>query len=146
MRITSKSRHAITSMFELMMQNKPVKLASLSENNGVSLSYLEQIFAALREKGLVRGQRGPGGGYVLARNASEISIADVICAVDEWVDYVFNKPKAPSFVAQGFTTSMLWDDLSRDIYKFLSDTSLLDVVAGRDSASDELDTIIKKVA
>ena len=146
MRITSKSRHAITSMFELMMQNKPVKLASLSENNGVSLSYLEQIFAALREKGLVKGQRGPGGGYVLAKNASEISIADIICAVDEWVDYVFNKPKAPSFGAQTFTTSMLWDDLSRDIYKFLSDTSLLDVVAGRDSNKDELDAFIKKVA
>lgn len=146
MRITSKSRHAITSMFELMMQNKPVKLAALSENNGVSLSYLEQIFAALRVKSLVKGQRGPGGGYVLAKNASEISIADIICAVDEWVDYVHNKPKAPSYVSQTFSTNMLWDDLSKDIYKFLAETSLLDVVAGRDSDNSPLDTMIKKVA
>lgn len=146
MRITSKSRHAITSMFELMMQNTPVKLAALSDNNGISLSYLEQIFAALRAKGLVKGQRGPGGGYVLAKNAADISIADIIRAVDEWVDYAFSRPKTASASSRPLSTHILWDDLSQHIYSYLSETSLLDVAAGVDPAKDDYKSVMKKAA
>ena len=87
MRLSTKSRYAITAMLDLALNGTkgPVTLAEISENQNISLSYLEQLFASLRAKGLVRGVRGPGGGYFLARDAGKISIADVFCAVDEWV-------------------------------------------------------------
>jgi Rrf2 family iron-sulfur cluster assembly transcriptional regulator len=117
-------------MLELALQNKPVKLSMISDNNSISLSYLEQIFSSLRVKGLVRGQRGPGGGYVLAKKPEEVSIADIISAVDEWVEYAFSKPRLTSASSQMLTTHLLWNDLSHHIYDFLSATTLADVVAG----------------
>jgi Rrf2 family iron-sulfur cluster assembly transcriptional regulator len=107
----------------------PVTLADISENQGISLSYLEQLFAALRGKGLVRGVRGPGGGYYLGRASDEISIADVICAVDEWVEYTRCNPKATvSLDSQRDMTHGLWDDLSQQIFVFLADITLADLV------------------
>lgn len=129
MRISTKSRHAITSMLELTLKDRPVKLSDISENNAISLSYLEQIFAALRVKGLVKGQRGPGGGYMLAKDTAEISIADIISAVDEWVEYAFSKPKTVIPNNQPLSTHMLWSDLSHQIYDFLAATTLADLVA-----------------
>jgi len=78
---------SIAAMLDLALHSGrgPVTLADISVNQGISLSYLEQLFAALRGKQLVRGVRGPGGGYYLGRPSGEISIADIICAVDEWV-------------------------------------------------------------
>jgi len=129
MRISTKSRHAITSMLELTLKDRPVKLSDISENNAISLSYLEQIFAALRAKGLVKGQRGPGGGYMLAKDTTEISIADIISAVDEWVEYAFSKPKMAIPSSQPLSTHVLWNDLSHQIYDFLAATTLTDLVA-----------------
>jgi Rrf2 family iron-sulfur cluster assembly transcriptional regulator len=105
----------------------PVTLADISENQSISLSYLEQLFAALRAKGLVRGVRGPGGGYYLGRDASEISVADIICAVDEWVEYTRSKAQQPPQEVQ-CTTRGLWDDLSQQIFDFVADISLRDLV------------------
>jgi Rrf2 family iron-sulfur cluster assembly transcriptional regulator len=106
----------------------PVTLADISENQGISLSYLEQLFAALRGKGLVRGVRGPGGGYYLGRDADEISIADIICAVDEWVEFTRCKGKENCQDGQRCLTHSLWDDLSRQIFVFLSDITLAELV------------------
>ena len=128
MRINTKSRYAISAMFELLIQNKPVKLADISESNAISLSYLEQIFALLRSKGLVKGQRGPGGGYVLGKHPSEISIAEIIAAVDEWVEYNFNKPRNYQASMQNQSAYFLWDELSLNIYDYLSGISLSDIV------------------
>jgi len=139
MRISTKSRHAITSMLELALQNQPMKLSMISDNNGISLSYLEQIFASLRLKGLVRGQRGPGGGYVLGKPAAEISIADIISAVDEWVEYAFSKPKMYVSASPALTTQTLWNDLSHQIYDFLDTTSLADILANCSDYQDLLD-------
>lgn len=146
MRITTKSRHAITSMLELATQNKPVKLAMISENNNISLSYLEQIFASLRVKGLVKGQRGPGGGYVLAKTTSEISVADIIAAVDEWVDYAFSKPRNQFSSVQPLTTHTLWNDLSHKIFDFLAATTLQDVIAGDGTLSEDFKSVLHKAA
>ncbi|NNJ91256.1 MAG: Rrf2 family transcriptional regulator [Gammaproteobacteria bacterium] len=129
MRISTKSRHAITAMLELTLQDRPMKLSMISDNNAISLSYLEQIFASLRLKGLVKGQRGPGGGYVLGKQAAEISIAEIISAVDEWVEYAFSKPKMVVTASHALTTQTLWNDLSHQIYDFLDATSLADIVA-----------------
>ena len=88
MRLSTKGRYSVTAMLDLAIHDKagPVTLADISQCQGISLSYLEQLFARLRKSGLVKGVRGPGGGYRLARPASEISIAEIICSVDENVD------------------------------------------------------------
>jgi Rrf2 family iron-sulfur cluster assembly transcriptional regulator len=126
-------------MMELALQDRPMKLSMLSDNNAISLSYLEQIFASLRLKGLVKGQRGPGGGYVLGKQATEISIAEIISAVDEWVEYSFSKPKT-AFPSSHVRNAMtLWNDLSHQIYNFLDTTSLADTVAISSVYEDILD-------
>lgn len=129
MRLSTKSRYAVTAMLDLTLNGTrgPVTLADISENQSISLSYLEQLFAALRSKGLVRGVRGPGGGYYLGRDASEITVADVICAVDEWVEYTRSKAQQQPVDTQ-CTTRSLWDDLSQQIYTFVDNITLSELV------------------
>ena len=88
MRLLTKGRYAVTAMLELTIRNQkgPVTLAEISEDQDISLSYLEQLFANLRKHGLVKGMRGPGGGYQLGKEPTEISVASIIMAVDEKVD------------------------------------------------------------
>ncbi len=131
MRLSTKGRYAVTAMLDLALngQDGPVTLSEISENQGISLSYLEQLFAALRARKLVRGVRGPGGGYYLGRPADEISIADIICAVDEWVEFTRCRGKEDCRGGQRCLTHSLWDDLSRQIYEFLTDITLADLVA-----------------
>jgi Rrf2 family iron-sulfur cluster assembly transcriptional regulator len=105
----------------------PVTLADISENQSISLSYLEQLFAALRAKGLVRGVRGPGGGYYLGRDAADITVADVICAVDEWVEYTRAKAQQAGVETQ-CSTRTLWDDLSQQIFDFVDNITLHELV------------------
>ena len=130
MRLSTKGRYAVTAMLDLTLHggNGPVTLAEISENQGISLSYLEQLFACLRSKQLVRGVRGPGGGYYLGRLADEISIADIICAVDEWVEFTRCGGRADCQDGKRCLTHNLWDDLSNEIFKFLSDITLSELV------------------
>ena len=88
MRLTSKGRYAVTAMLDVTIHasHGPVSLADISERQGISLSYLEQLFSKLRKYGLVNSIRGPGGGYRLGRCSAEIAIADIIIAVNESVD------------------------------------------------------------
>jgi Rrf2 family iron-sulfur cluster assembly transcriptional regulator len=115
----------------------PITLADISVNQGISLSYLEQLFAALRSKQLVRGVRGPGGGYYLAKSAEEISIADIICAVDEWVEFTRCGGRENCREGRRCLTHSLWDQLSDEIFRFLSEISLADLV--RRGAGDALE-------
>jgi len=130
MRLSTKGRYAVTAMLDLALNGTqgPVTLADISENQGISLSYLEQLFAALRSKSLVRGVRGPGGGYYLGRAADEISIANIICAVDEWVEFTRCKGRQNCHDGQRCLTHNLWDDLSQQIFDFLGDITLHDLV------------------
>jgi len=130
MRLSTKGRYAVTAMLDLTLHGgeRPVTLAEISEAQGISLSYLEQLFAGLRAKKLVRGVRGPGGGYYLGRPADEISIADIICAVDEWVEFTRCSGNKDCQEGKVCLTHNLWEDLSRDIYNFLSDISLQELV------------------
>ncbi|MDJ0862519.1 MAG: Rrf2 family transcriptional regulator, partial [Gammaproteobacteria bacterium] len=88
MRLTTKGRYAVTAMLDLALHadRTPITLADISQRQGISLSYLEQLFSRLRKQGLVESTRGPGGGYRLGRPAEEIAVASVITAVDESVD------------------------------------------------------------
>jgi Rrf2 family iron-sulfur cluster assembly transcriptional regulator len=106
----------------------PIALADIAQRQGISLSYLEQLFSRLRKKSLVSSVRGPGGGYNLARNATTIHVAEVIAAVDENVDATrcggaHNcQNKGPCL------THDLWHDLSASIYEYLERISLQDLV------------------
>ena len=88
MRLTTKGRFAVTAMLDLALRdgNGPVTLAGISRRQSISLSYLEQLFGKLRRRDLVDSVRGPGGGYTLAKPADQISVADIIRAVDEPLD------------------------------------------------------------
>jgi Rrf2 family iron-sulfur cluster assembly transcriptional regulator len=130
MRLSTKGRYAVTAMLDLTLNGGegPVTLAEISETQGISLSYLEQLFAALRSKQLVKGVRGPGGGYYLGREADEISIADIICAVDEWVEFTRCGGNRDCQDGKRCLTHNLWDDLSNEIFSFLQSITLAELV------------------
>ena len=130
MRLTSKSRYAITAMITLALNHNkgPMTLSEISESQGISLSYLEQLFASLRSKRLVKGFRGPGGGYSLAKNAEDISIAEIICATDEWVDYNYANERDSAQRETQLSSRTLWSNLSQQLYDFVSDIKLSDLI------------------
>ena len=131
MRLSTKGRYAVTAMLDLALHEGkgPVTLADISVNQGISLSYLEQLFAALRAKHLVRGVRGPGGGYYLGKASAEITVADIICAVDEWVEFTRCGGREDCHDGERCLTHTLWDHLSDEIYRFLNGISLADLVS-----------------
>lgn len=130
MRLTTKGRFAVTAMADLAMRNGkgPVTLASISERQKISLSYLEQLFGKLRRHNIVIAVRGPGGGYCLARPGAEISIADIIMAVDEPIDSTRCGGKADCHDAQQCMTHDLWTGLNEALYRYLANVSLQQVV------------------
>lgn len=136
MRLTTKGRFAVTAMLDLALNEvdidgglKPVTLAGISERQDISLSYLEQLFSRLRRQGLVSSVRGPGGGYNLAKNKSEISVSAIIAAVDENIDATQCGGKEDCHGAEGrCMTHDLWATLNTKILEYLSDVSLADMV------------------
>lgn len=130
MRLTTKGRYAVTAMLDLALNARqaPVSLADISERQGISLSYLEQLFAKLRRNELVSSVRGPGGGYQLARAAGEIQIVQVIDAVDESVDATRCQGKGNCQEGETCLTHYLWCELSEQIHDFLSGISLATLV------------------
>ena len=133
MKLTTKGRYAVTAMLDLAIHyNKvPINLADISARQGISLSYLEQLFSRLRKQGLVESARGPGGGYMLAKPANDISVADVIQAVDESVDATRCGGKKNCQGEDSCLTHDLWEELSNQISGFLSGISLADLVNRR---------------
>lgn len=137
MKLSTKGRYAITAMMELALRHKqgPVTLADISVEQSISVSYLEQLFAQLRKHGLVTGLRGPGGGYCLRRPASEISIAEILRAVDESLESMGQTDAAPQVDVHARGESlMLWDQLSHQIYDYLDSISLAQAVSQRGAA------------
>ena len=134
MRLTTKGRYAVTAMLDLALHSDrgPTCLADISRRQEISLPYLEQLFARLRRAGLVKSVRGPGGGYLLALAAEEISVAKVIDAVDESVDAT--RCQGLSDCQQGDTclTHHLWHDLSEQIHGFLDGITLGQLVENGD--------------
>ncbi len=130
MKLSTKGRYAVTAMMDLAIHDKygPVTLAEISQCQGISLSYLEQLFAKLRKKGLVEGVRGPGGGYRLARPAHEVTVADIISAVDEKVDATRCQGKENCHEGRRCLTHELWSELSGQIFSFLGGITLAQFV------------------
>lgn len=126
MKLTTKGRYAVTAMLDLALHNAtgPVTLADVSERQGISLSYLEQLFSRLRKSKLVVSTRGPGGGYNLSREADGIAIGQVISAVDEDIDATRCGGEADCQNRERCLTHDLWSDLSYQIREFLDGVSL----------------------
>ena len=131
MKLSTKGRYAVTAMFDIAMHHQagPVSLSEIAERQGISLSYLEQLFTRLRKQGLVKSTRGPGGGYSLAVDSDQIAIADVIDAVDENVDATRCGGKADCQNHQRCLTHDLWENLSGEIRSYLSNISLAQAVS-----------------
>lgn len=125
MRLTTRGRYAVTAMLDLAMHSAhgPVCLGAIAERQGISAAYLERLFRNLREQGLVCSTRGARGGYELCRCAGQISVADVINAVDEPLDATL----CPS--ARNGLTHDLWADLTKHVQGFLADTTLAEICA-----------------
>lgn len=136
MRLTTKGRYAVTAVLDLAFhqQTGPVSLADISERQAISLSYLEQLFSKLRKSDIVSSTRGPGGGYKLTNPAEDVSIVEIIIAVDE--SYRANGCTTTEY-CQGGTrclTHDLWDELSDQIHGFLNNISLADVMSHKETA------------
>lgn len=128
MRLSTKSRYAVTSMLNLAIHNQldTVTLADISQAQRISLSYLEQLFAKLRKRHLVEGVRGPGGGYRLAKPLSEISVAQIVAAVDERESGFIHSGDGRD--TQANLTHELWEGLSERLYDFLDGITLAEFV------------------
>lgn len=130
MRLTTKGRYAVTAMLDLAIhaQNGPVSLNDISGRQGISLSYLEQLFAKLRRGGLVASVRGPGGGYRLSRDSNEINVAEVVDAVNESMDATRCNRRGDCQDGEECLTHHLWLELSDQIHAFLRGITLAQLI------------------
>ena len=130
MRLTTKGRFAVTAMMDVAMTcgKKPVTLAAISQRQKISLSYLEQLFGKLRRRGLVDSVRGPGGGYRLAREMTQISVADIILAVDETLDSTQCGGRENCRDEEKCITHNLWANLNEHIFSYLGAVTLKQLV------------------
>lgn len=135
MRLTTRGRYAVTAMADLALHGAhgPVCIGTIAARQGISAAYLERLFRRLRDQGLVCSTRGAHGGYELCRCAGEISVAEVIAAVDEPLDAT----RCPS--ADNDLTRCLWAGLTRHVQAYLSATTLAQLSAQRGGASDLAD-------
>jgi len=142
MRLTTKGRFAVTAMLDLAMSAKksPVTLAAIADRQKISLSYLEQLFSKLRRAELVESVRGPGGGYYLGKPAADISVADIIIAVEEQMDsrQCEGRENCRGQAGNGeqggrCMTHDLWESLNENVIQFLSGVKLAELVQKQQS-------------
>jgi Rrf2 family iron-sulfur cluster assembly transcriptional regulator len=144
MKLSTKARYAITAMMDLALHenSKPVTLADISDYQGISLSYLEQLFAKLRKHKLVSGVRGPGGGYRLAKPSTELTIAEIVSAINEKPEGV--EEKKPEVVHEKSSERVkldeMWDRLSLRLYNFLNNITLSEFVEKQTEGSSDEDS------
>jgi Rrf2 family iron-sulfur cluster assembly transcriptional regulator len=130
MRLTTKGRFAVTAMIDLALNDSagPVTLAEISERQKISLSYLEQLFGRLRRRELVGSVRGPGGGYTMARNTQDITVAEIIRAVDEPIDATQCGGRENCRDERKCITHDLWASLNEKIFDYLNSVTLAQMV------------------
>lgn len=140
MRLTTKGRFAVTAMLDLALRGgkNPVTLAGISERQDISLSYLEQLFSRLRRHELVESVRGPGGGYYLAKPLADVTVADIIRAVDEPIDATQCGGKENCHDEHRCLTHDLWTGLNAHIYDYLDKVTLASLVAKQDECKEKV--------
>ncbi len=143
MKMGTRGYYAVMAMVDLAVHTtgRPVTLASIAGRQGISLSYLDQLFGRLRRGNLVHSVRGPGGGYVLSRPADRMRVSDIFFAVNEPLHQTRSKPGSPTGGIGGESrciTDDLWEELGRQIHLFLSSLSLADVVENNIESTSHL--------
>ena len=133
MKLTSKGRYAVMAMADLakINANQPTSLTEISLRQGISISFLEQIFLKLKKNNLVQSSRGPLGGYLLSKSPDEIKLSSIIKAVDEKVKTVGCKKESKKGCTGGSIkciTHNLWDDLENHINNFFEKNTLNDII------------------
>jgi Rrf2 family iron-sulfur cluster assembly transcriptional regulator len=131
MKDSSKARYAVAALVDLACQpaHHPTTLAAIAKRQDISVSYLEQLFARLRAGGLIKSVRGPGGGYVLARPSTDITIADIYAAVFDAADALAaNAVEGASLRGQ---MEGLWKAMEREVARFLQSVTVQDVLSGK---------------
>lgn len=143
MKISTKSRYAVMAMMELAIRegHQSLNLSEISKIQGISISYLEQLFAKLRQHGLVKGRRGPGGGYQLGKPAEAIAISEIITAVNG--HNPITQP-ATEFNDENYVAAELWNELSKKIYGYLNKISLAQCIESADTLLQQHDDVLKK--
>jgi len=133
MRLTTKGRFAVTAMLDLALASgrTTVPLADISARQKISLSYLEQLFAKLRRAGLVKSVRGPGGGYLLAKPLADVTVADIIVAVDEPIDATQCGGMENCLDEHKCLTHDLWAKLNEHIFDYLRQVTLAELAAAQ---------------
>lgn len=133
MKLTTKGRYAVTAMMDLALQagsaeHTRVALTDIADRQDISLSYLEQLFSSLRKSGLVNAVRGPGGGYAIAKKASNISVAEILAAVDENLNLTCGSGSTCGGDHDPCLTHGLWSNLSDELYRFLDEKKLSEII------------------
>lgn len=133
MKLTTKGRYAVTAMMDLALKANSVEgarvaLTDIADRQDISLAYLEQLFASLRKAGLVNAVRGPGGGYAIAKQAEDISVAEILAAVDENLDLTCGSGAACGGDHDPCLTHGLWSNLSDELYRFLDQKKLAEII------------------
>ena len=143
MRLTTKGRFAVTAMVDLALRDGggPVTLAEISSRQKISLSYLEQLFGKLRRHELVDSVRGPGGGYRLAKDTGQISVAEIILAVDEPIDATQCGGKENCRDEQKCLTHDLWATLNERIFGYLEGVTLRQLVENHRAHASGVNTV-----
>ena len=144
MRLTTKGRFAVTALLDLALQydNSPITLSDISQRQKISLSYLEQLFAKLRQSELVDSVRGPGGGYCLAKALEEVSVADIILAVDEPIDTTQCGGKENCHNDKKCMTHDLWTELNQLIFDYLGGVTLKHLVESQQQQQQQQEGVI----
>jgi len=139
MKLTTKGRYAVTAVLDLALHagHGPIALADIARRQDISLSYLEQLFAKLRKRGLVGSVRGPGGGYLLARDPATIKVVEIIAAVDEKVDTTKCGGAGDCHHRGPCLAHELWLELSQVIHDYLEQVSIADLVARKTQCEKE---------
>lgn len=139
MQLTTRGRYAVTAVLDLALhaEQGTMRLADIADRQGISLSYLEQLFARLRREGVVASVRGPGGGYRLAQAQDAISIGRIIDAVNERLDVTRCGGKADCQQGDTCLTHYLWTELSENLQEFLHGITVADLLRRHEMVSGE---------
>ncbi|MFN3439522.1 MAG: Rrf2 family transcriptional regulator [Acidovorax sp.] len=137
MRLTTRSRYALVAIADVALRGShgPIALSTIGERHGISLSYLEMLFSALRRAGLVASTRGPGGGYSLGRSACDITVADIVLASEQGKNGQLAPDHDTMTAHQGAMTHALWQAFNQAVVDHLSSVTLADVVATQVAAA-----------
>ena len=131
MKLTTKGRYAVTTLLDFAnsQQNHPISIHEVATRHGISASYLERLAGIMRAKGLIKSIRGPNGGYMLAKEAKDITVAEIMLAVNEKIDATRCKGRANCHEGKVCATHHLWEQLNHNIFHFLEGITLSDLMA-----------------